>query len=107
MGLAIVPLTNEPPNPQLLPLEQLKVEETKETFEPAEMAAERIEILDPVEPIYPMKKPESEMPFKKLEPYELAKPTILAEFMEPIEPTEILPNLIEILECYFELQLVK
>ena len=95
MGQATVPFTNEPMNPQPLPLEPMKVEDTKEPLEPLEMAEERIEILEAVEPIHPMKKPESEITLKKLEPYELVKPTIPDTSMEPLEPPEIMPSLIE------------
>ena len=45
MGQATVPFTNEPLNPQQLPLEPMKFEDTKEPLEPFEMVAERIEIL--------------------------------------------------------------
>ena len=95
MGQATVPFTNEPLNPQPLPLEPMKVEDTKEPLEPLEMAAERIEKLQPVEPIHPIMKLESEITLKKLEPYELVKPTIPDELMEPLESPEIMPNLIE------------
>ena len=61
MGPATVPFTNEPLNPQPLPLEPMKAEDTRERFAPLEMAAERIEILEPVEPIHSMMKPESEI----------------------------------------------
>ena len=94
-GQATVPFSSGPLNPQPLPLEPMKVEEIKEPQEPVETAAKHIEILDPVEPRHPMKKPESEIILKKLEPYELAMPTIPDELMEPIEPPEVLPNLIE------------
>ena len=94
-GQGTVPFTNEPQNPQPLPLEPLKVEEIKEPLESVEMAAERIEILDPVEAIQPMKKPESEITLKKLEPYELVKPTILDELMEPLGPLKRMLILIE------------
>ena len=92
MGRARFSFNNEPTNPQALPLELPEVEETQEPLESEEIAAECIEILDPVEQIHPMKKLESEINLKKLEPYELAKQTISDEFMEPIEPPVELPN---------------
>ena len=61
MGPATVPLTNEKLKPRPLPLEPLKVEETKEPLESLEMAAERIQILDPVKSIHRIKKPEAEI----------------------------------------------
>ena len=56
------------------------------------MAAEHIEILDLVELIYPTKKPELEITLKKLEPYDQANQAIADEFIEPMEPPEILPD---------------
>ena len=49
MVQATVPFTNEPPNPQPLPLEALKPKEIEESIEPVEMAAKSIKILDPVD----------------------------------------------------------
>ena len=96
MGQATVRFANEPPNPQPSPLELMKIEDTKEPLEFLEMAEERIGILDSIKPILPIKKPESIIPLKKLELYELPKPTIPGELMKPIETPEVVPNLTEI-----------
>ena len=95
MGQATVPFTNEPLNSQPLPLEPMKVEDTKEPLEPLEIAAKSIGILQPAVSIHTMMKPESEIVLKKLEPYQLVKPRLPDELMEPSESPEIIPRLTE------------